>query len=59
MINIQKTRSRLDIRARRYSLNQRVASTCNSLPSSLKGVGTVLGFKIGYVKWVNAGRLGA
>ena len=57
MINIQKTRSRLDIR--RYSFNQRVASTCNSLPSSLKGVGTVLGFKIGYVKWVNAGRLGA
>ena len=57
MINIRKTRSRLDIR--RYSFNQRVAITCNSLPSSLKGVGTVLGFKIGYVKWVNAGRLGA
>ena len=26
---------------------------------SLKGVGTVLGFKIGYDEWVSAGRLGA
>ena len=44
--NIRETRSRLDIR--RYSFSQRVASTWNSPKQlSLKGVGTVLGFKIG------------
>ena len=55
--SIKETRSRLDIR--RYSFSQRVASTWNSLPNSLKGVGTVLEFKIGYDEWVIAGRLGA
>ena len=55
--SIKETRSRLDIR--RYSFSQRVAGTWNSMPNSLRGVGTVLGFKIGYDEWVRAGRLGA
>ena len=55
--NIRETRSRLEIR--RYSFSQRVTSTWNSLPNSLKGIGTVQGFKIGYDEWVSAGRLGA
>ena len=44
---------------RRYSFSQRVVNTWNSLPDSLKGVKTVLGFKIGYDEWVRGGRLGA
>ena len=47
----------LDIR--RYSFSHRVVNTWNSLPDSLKGVGTLLGFKIGYNEWVSGGRLGA
>ena len=54
--SIRGVRSRLDIR--RYSFSQRVVNTWNSLPDSLKGVTTVLGFKIGYDEWVSGGRLG-
>ena len=55
--NMRAVRARLDIR--RYSFSQRVVNTWNSLPDSLKGVGTLLGFKIGYNEWVSGGRLGA
>ena len=57
MHNIRVVRARLDIR--RYSFNQREVNTWNSLPDSLKGVGTVLGFKIGYAEWVGWGWLEA
>ena len=53
----QAVRPKLDIR--RFSFSQRVISTWNQLPDSLKGVGTVLAFKIGYDEWVSGGRLGA
>ena len=56
-IRAQVVRPRLDIR--RFSFSQRVISTWNLLPDSLKGVGTTLAFKIGYDKWVGGGRLGA
>ena len=44
--NIRAVNDRLDIR--RNSFSQRVVNTWNSLPDSLKGVGTVLGFKTGF-----------
>ena len=44
-IRAQPEKPKLDIR--RYSFSQRVVTTWNSLPDSLKGVGTVLGFKMG------------
>jgi hypothetical protein len=50
-IRAQAVRSKLDIR--RFSFSQRVISTCNLPPDSLKGVGTTLAFKIGYDKWVS------
>ena len=56
-IRAQVVRPRLDIR--RFSFSQRVISTWNLLPDSLKGVGTTLAFKIGYDEWVSGGRLGA
>ena len=56
-IRAQAVRPKLDIR--RFSFSQRVVSTWNQLPDSLKGVGTVLAFKIGYDEWVSGGRLGA
>ena len=56
-IRAQAVKPKLDIR--RYSFSQRVISTWNLLPESLKGVGTVLQFKIGYDEWVSQGRLGA
>ena len=52
VFNIRGSNDRLDI-------SQRVVNTWNSLPDSLKGVGTVLAFKIGYDEWVSGGRLGA
>ena len=55
--NIRAVNDRLDIR--RNSFSQRVVNTWNSLPDSLKGVGTVLAFKTGYNEWVSGGRLGA
>jgi hypothetical protein len=55
--NIRPDRAKLDIR--RYSFSQRVANRWNSLPDSLKGTMTVLGFKIGYDELVESGRLGA
>ena len=56
-IRAQAVQPKIDIR--RHSFSQRVISTWNLLPDSMKGVGTVLGFKIGYDKWVSGGRLGA
>ena len=56
-IQKQAVQPKLDIR--RNSFSQRVVSTWNSLPDSLKGVQTVLAFKIGYDEWVRGGRLGA
>ena len=56
-IRAQAVKPKSDIR--RYSFSQRVISTWNLLPDSLKGVGTVLQFKIGYDEWVSQGRLGA
>ena len=44
---------------RRYYFSHRVVNTWNALPDSLKGVGMVLGFKLGYDEWVSGGRLGA
>ena len=55
--NIRAVNDRLEIRRNFFS--QRVVNTWNSLPASLKGVGTVLGFKTGYNEWVSRGRLGA
>ena len=55
--NIRVVGSRLDLR--RYSFSQRVVNMWNSLPDTLKGVGTVLGFKVGYDEWMSGGRLGA
>ena len=49
-IRAQAVQPKLDIR--RFS-------TWNLLPNSLKGVRTVLAFKIGYDEWVSGGRLGA
>ena len=43
VINIRGSNNRLDIR--RNSFSHRVVNTWNSLPDSLKGVGTVLAFK--------------
>ena len=45
--------------SRRYSFSQRVFNSWNSLPDSLKGVETVLVFKVGYNEWVEGGRVGA
>ena len=56
-IRAQVVRPKLDIR--RFCFSQRVISTWNLLPDSLKGVGTTLAFKIGYDEWVGGGRLGA
>ena len=53
----QSVRPKLDIR--RHTFSQRVVGTWNSLPNSLKGVGTVEGFKMGYDEWVSGGRGGA
>ena len=50
-------RPRLDIR--RNTFSQRVVSTWNSLPDSVKGVLTVDGFKMGYDRWMSGGRVGA
>ena len=47
---------RIDIR--KYSFGLRVTSGWNSLPDSLRSVGTVLEFKIGYDEWVRGRRLG-
>ena len=47
---------KLDIR--RYSFSQRVVTSWTLL-DSLKGVETVLGFKVGYDEWVGVGRVGA
>ena len=44
---------------RRHSFSQRVITAWKLLPDSVKGVRTVLGFKIGYDEWVSGGRLGA
>ena len=57
MYNIRGVNDRLEIR--KNSFSQRVVTTWNSLPDSLRGVGTVLGFKIGYDEWVSRGRVGA
>ena len=57
VFNIQGVPDRLEIR--KNSFSQRVVTTWNSLPDSLRGLGTVLGFKIGYDEWVSRGRLGA
>ena len=54
--NIRAVNDRLEVRRNFFS--QRVVNTWNSLPDSLRGVGTVLGFKTGY-EWVSRGRLGA
>ena len=43
VFNIRGSNNRLDIR--RNSFSHRVVNTWNSLPDSLKGVGTVLAFK--------------
>ena len=56
-IRAQAVKPKLDIR--RHSFSQRVVITWNSLPDSLKGVETVLGFKMGYDEWVGGGRVGA
>jgi hypothetical protein len=56
-IRAQPVKPKLDIM--RYSFSQRVISTWNLVPESLKGVGTVLQFKIGYDEWASQGRLGA
>ena len=55
--NIRPAGSKMDIR--RYSFSQRVTNPWNSLPNSLKGVGTVEGFKIKFDEFVMSGRLGA
>ena len=47
---------RIDIR--KYSFGLRVTSGWNSLPDSLRSVGTVLEFKIGYDEWVRGRMLG-
>ena len=44
---------------RRNTFSQRVFSTWNSLPDSVKGVLTVDGFKMGYDRWMSGGRVGA
>ena len=49
--------ARLDIR--RFSFSHRVVNRWNSLPNNIKGVETVLAFKIGYDKWMSEGVLGA
>ena len=54
-IRRQETQPKTDIR--RHSFSQRVVSTWNSLPDSLKSVETVLAFKVGYDEWVREGRL--
>ena len=57
--HIQKQAAQPKLDIRRNSFSQRVVSTWNSLPDSLKGAQTVLAFKIGYDEWVRGGRLGA
>ena len=52
-IRAQAVRPQLDIR--RNTFSQRVVNTWNPLPDSLKRVGTVEGFKIGYDEWVGGG----
>ena len=54
--SFRQRRARLYIR--RYSFSHRVVSLWNSLPNSIKEVGTVLAFKIGYDEWVSGGVLG-
>ena len=56
-IRKQIVKPKTDIR--RYSFSQRVVDTWNALPDSLKGVDTVLAFKVGFDKWVKDGRPGA
>ena len=56
-IKKQRTQPKSDIR--RHSFSQRVVTSWNTLPDSLKEVQTVLAFKIGYDDWVRGGRLGA
>ena len=56
-IRAQAVRPRLDIR--RNTFSQRVVSTWNSLPDSVKGELTVEGFKMGYDRWMSGGRVGA
>jgi hypothetical protein len=55
--SIRKQTSQPKTDIRRHSFSQRVVSTWNSLPDSLKGVQTVLAFKVGFDKWVSEGRL--
>ena len=56
-IKKQATQPKSDIRRR--TISQRVFTSWNSLPDSLRGVQTVLAFKIGNDEWVRGGRLGA
>ena len=56
-IRMQAAKPKSDIR--RHSFSQRVVTTWNTLPDSLKGVEAVLAFKVGYDRWVKEGRLGA
>ena len=56
-ISKQIAKPKTDIR--RHAFSQRVVDTWNALPESLKGVDTVLAFKVGFDEWVKAGRLGA
>ena len=56
-IRKQTAKPKTDIR--RYSFSQRVVTTWNALPDRLKGVDTVLAFKVGFDKWVKDGRPGA
>ena len=51
--NIRVVQARLEIR--RNSFSQRVVSTWNSLPGTVKNVETVLTFKVAYDEWVNGG----
>ena len=56
-IRKQTAKPRTDIM--RHYFSQRVVTTWNALPDSLKGVDTVLAFKVGFDKWVKEGRPGA
>ena len=54
---VQAVKPKLDIR--KHSFSQRLVTTWNALPDSLKGVEKVLGFSMGYDEWVGGGRVGA
>ena len=56
-IRAEAVKPRLEFRM--HSFSQRVVITWNSLPKSLKGVDTVLGFKMGYDECVGGGKVGA